>query len=494
MIHFDDFSFSYHGNINSTLSHINLEINKGEWIVLAGPSGCGKSTFALALSGFLFQQDYGNHIGNITFNGQSISTAPLFDMADHINLVQQNPENQFCTLNIQDELAFGLENRCMSPDEIHSRIDWALDIVNGSHLLNKDLASLSGGEKQKIGIASMLAAKPSVLILDEPTSNLDRFSTDNLFKVLDVLRKQEEITIIIIEHKLQQLLPYHPRIFWMEKGKIEESNLLNSNNYAVTESESNNFHRILPENYKLLLEVNNLNIGYAQDNILNDITFSVSEGEFISLIGMNGSGKTTLLLSLMGLLSPLQGTIFFRNQDISTLKVKEIAENMGIVFQNPDHQLFTESVLNEATFAPKNFSIPPSKYEENVNDLLDVCNLRASLKVHPQKLSYGEKRRLNLISILSYSPKVILLDEILIGQDRNNAHFLLELLKNHTRTGGSVILAHHQPEIVNCYSTRTILLKDGRIALDCPQDQAKFELAKYDPHFLPVESVEVVPC
>ncbi|MCJ7694683.1 MAG: energy-coupling factor ABC transporter ATP-binding protein, partial [Anaerolineaceae bacterium] len=315
----------------------------------------------------------------------------------------------------------------------------------------------------------------------------------NLFKVLDGLRIQEDITIIIIEHKLQQLLPYHPRIFWMEKGEIQERNLSNINIYDVSVEGPNRILKNPLNEIELLIQVNDLNIGYAQNNVLNDISFSVSEGEFISLIGMNGSGKTTLLLSLMGLLTPLPGMIYFRNKDISPLQVQEIAENMGIIFQNPDHQLFTESVLNEATFAPKNFHFPPSKYEENVNNLLEACNLVDYTKTHPQKLSYGEKRRLNLVSILSYAPKVILLDEILIGQDRINAYFLLELLKNHTKTGGSIILAHHQPALVNRFATRTILLIDGRIALDCPQDQADKELTKIDPHFLPHKSMEVKP-
>lgn len=176
------------------------------------------------------------------------------------------------------------------------------------------------------------------------------------------------------------------------------------------------------------------------------------------------------------------------------MKVQEIGKNMGIVFQNPDHQLFTESVLSEATFAPNNFHLPPSLYEENLFNLLNSCGLRHLSETHPQKLSYGEKRRLNLISVLCYAPKVLLLDEILIGQDRKNGQFLMELLKNYTNAGGSIILAHHQPEIVNAYTTRTILLNDGRIILDCQQDQANFELSRIDQHFLPLNKDALLPC
>jgi len=481
-----DFTFRYQGKDHDTLSNINFKIKKGEMLVIAGPSGCGKSTLALALAGFLFQQDFGSVMGSIEFEGKDISRIPLFEMADKVGLVQQNPENQFCTLTIIDELAFGLENRCLPISEIHQRIQWALRAVDGQNLEHREISSLSGGEKQKIAIASMLAAKPDVLILDEPTSNLDPQASQNLFDVIQNLREILGLTIIIIEHKLKQLLPYNPRLIIMNQGNITEQIALRTylSSKRLRKIQQTDEHWGKYESSEMI-HANNLSIAHANKEILSGINLTIKEGEFISLIGKNGAGKSTLLLGLMGLLPPSHGNITLLGCDLKTQSVSEIAKKVGIVFQNPDHQIFTDTVWHEAIFAPHNFGLPPSHYEAKTQRLLDACGLALFKDIHPNKLSYGEKRRLNLVSILSYNPKVILLDEILIGQDENNAYFLLNLLKEHAQCGGIVIMAHHQPDWVSAFSTRTLLLDEGHLILDCPQTLIESRLLELDqPYFL----------
>jgi len=486
MIRFIDFTFRYHGKNHDTLSNINFEIKKGEMIVIAGPSGCGKSTLALALAGFLFQQDFGLVMGSIEFEGKDISKIPLFEMADKVGLVQQNPENQFCTLTVIDELAFGLENRCLPISEIHQRTQWALEVVDGQNLVHREISSLSGGEKQKIAIASMLAAKPEVLILDEPTSNLDPQASQNLFVVIQNLREILELTVIIIEHKLKQLLPYNPRLIIMNHGNIAEQIPLRTylSSKRPRQTPQTDAHEYQHESLKVI-HVSDFSIAYANKEILSGIDLTIKEGEFISLMGKNGAGKSTLLLSLMGLLPLSHGSITLLGCDLKTQSVSEIAKKVSIVFQNPDHQIFTDTIWHEATFAPHNFGLLPSQYEAKTQRLLDACGLTLFKDIHPNKLSYGEKRRLNLVSILSYNPKVILLDEILIGQDEDNAYFLLNLLKEHSQCGGVVIMAHHQPDLVNAFSTRTLFLDKGRLILDCPQALTEGRLLELDqPYFL----------
>ncbi|MFH1446047.1 MAG: ABC transporter ATP-binding protein [Chloroflexota bacterium] len=486
MIKFMDFTFRYHGKDHDTLSNIHFKIEKGEMIVIAGPSGCGKSTLALALAGFLFQQDFGSVMGSIEFEGKDIARIPLFEMADKVGLVQQNPENQFCTLTVIDELAFGLENQCLPISEIHQRIKWALEVVDGQNLEYQDISSLSGGEKQKIAIASILAAKPDVLILDEPTSNLDPQASLKLFEVISNLSKLSGLTIIIIEHKFKQLLPYNPRLIIMNQGKIKEQitlkTYLSSKHPQKTQQIS---ERECKYESSKVIRVNDLSIAYANREVLSYIDLTIKEGEFISLMGKNGAGKSTLLLSLMGLIQPAHGNITLLGCDLKTQSVSETAKKVGIVFQNPDHQIFTNTVWHEVSFAPHNFGLPSSQYEAETQRLLDACGLTSLKDIHPNKLSYGEKRRLNLVSILSYNPKVILLDEILIGQDEDNAYFLLNLLKEHAQCGGVIIMAHHQPDWVSAFSTRTLFLDEGRLTLDCPQALTESRLLELNqPYFL----------
>lgn len=491
MIKVTDFSFRYHGKNRSALEHISLTIPKGEMLVIAGPSGCGKSTLALALSGFLFQQDYGEYLGSLNYYDEDISKIPLFDMADNISLVQQNPEDQFCTLTVMDELAFGLENRCMEENEIVERIHWAMGVVQASDLLDRDLATLSGGEKQKIVIASMLAGRPEVLILDEPTSNLDPQSTANLFEVVNNLRQVSGLSIIIIEHKLKQLIPYSPRMIRMDQGKVIENTYLTPSTAEITPPIKQPIEGLQQSNLEEVVNLKGVTVSYDQRSVLQDINLSISTGEFISLMGANGSGKTTFLLCLTGLLPIEQGSITLLGMDIKDSSVQDNARSLGFVFQNPDHQLFTDSVWKEAILAPENFKIPSSQFETETMQLLKDFELKSHLDIHPNKLSFGEKRRLNLTSILSYRPKVILLDEILIGQDVANAVILLDILKQFSLNGGVVILANHQPELVNRYATRTIFLKNGQIALDRDQLQAETGLFEInEPYFLPYQTVE----
>ncbi len=220
MISIRDLGFRFRGSKHDALQNVSLTIEPGEFVAITGPSGCGKSTLALAIGGYLFRQFDGDATGTVTIDGMDVREQPIFDVAEIVGLVQQNPEAQFCTLTVQDEVAFGLENRCLSQAEIRDRMAWALSIVRAEHLADRALATLSGGEKQKVAIAAMMAAKPQILIFDEPTSNLDPAATAEIFEVIQHIRDKAGITVLVIEHKVGYLQPFEPRLVAMDAGQI----------------------------------------------------------------------------------------------------------------------------------------------------------------------------------------------------------------------------------------------------------------------------------
>jgi energy-coupling factor transport system ATP-binding protein len=472
MIAVEGLSFRFQGGREPALSDVSLSIGPDEFVVVAGPSGCGKSTLALAISGVLFRQFEGEAEGTVTVDGMDVRSCPIYDVAEVVGLVQQNPENQFCTLTVQDEVAFGLENRCLPRQEIEERIAWALRIVGGEHLQERLLATLSGGEKQKVAVAAIMAAKPRVLIFDEPTSNLDPTATAEIFAVIAGIRSREKILVIVIEHKVSFLAPFAPRLLAMDGGRI----VFDGPMAGVPGSKPEGGGRTQEPGAKAkgapLVHVEDVSVAQGGRMVLQGISLEVRSGEFVAVMGDNGSGKTTFLLSLLGLLKPDQGCVEVCGQDTRKTPVSRLARRVGFVFQNPDHQLFADSVWEEATFAARNLHTLDSTTEARVSGLLERCGLGDRREEHPYRLSYGQKRRLNLISVLAHGPRLILLDEVLIGQDPASAALILDLLHERVGQGDTVILVNHAPEVTRRYASRILFFDKGRLAVDAPTEVA----------------------
>lgn len=454
------------------LHHIDLHIAPNEFVVLTGPSGCGKSLLALALGGYLFQQYDGQASGTVHVADVDIRQAPLYRSAELVGLVQQNPENQFCTLTVQDEVAFALENRRVPRQEIMPRIERALGAVDACHLLERKLDTLSGGEKQKVAIAAILAAQPQVLILDEPTSNLDPAATHGLFQAIAGLRRQAGLTTIVIEHKIGYLAPFATRLLRMERGAIiDDQPKIPPPSWPPPASKRPTPDPDAPE----LASLVNISHHYGTIEALVDVDLSVRAGQVVAVMGRNGSGKSTLLRAMLGLLQPHAGQVKMLDQEVSEVAVSTLAQKVGLAFQNPNHQLFGETVWEEALLGPRQYGLDR---EREAEALLAQYGLWRYRDRHPQKLSYGEKRRLNLVSLLTYGPRLYLLDEILIGQDSDNAQRLLDMVTTAARAvDGAVVMVTHDPWTAWQYANRVIYMERGRIALDAPTEEAFAQLA-----------------
>jgi len=462
-----DLHYRYPNASEWALRGVRLSIQEGEMIALAGPSACGKSTLAFAIAGCLHDRPGGTWRGTVRAKGVDITTRSLYENAELVGLVQQNPEDQFCTLTVEDEIAFGLENLCYPLEKIAARIDWALDVVNARHLRHRQLSTLSGGEQQRIAIAAILAARPRVLILDEPTSNLDPIATHAVLQVLERLRRQEGLTLIVVEHKLQVLMAFKPRIVTMEEGRVTQQNAPLPVREIPTQ-------RMAAAPGDVVARVEGVTHRYGADTALWDVSLSLHKGQLVALMGDNGSGKSTLLQCLMGLIRPSSGEITVLGSVRPV--VSTLARRAGIVFQNPDHQLLGDTVWEDATMLARNTG-QEARAGPRAEALLRQGGLWERRLDSPWTLSYGQKRRLNLAAATAHDPDLLLADEILIGQDAANAHRLMQQLRAAADRGAAVMVALHNLADAERYADRALFLESGRVAFDGSLDALRAYLS-----------------
>lgn len=530
----EDLWFRYEIAKDYTLRDVDFRARPGEFILLIGPSGCGKTTLINAINGVIPHVLKGIIKGEvIVSDGEKeyiVKDTPIRILSTIVGTVFQDPEIQFFTLSVLTELAFGPENLMLSPDEIRRRIDFAAKATDIEHLLHKSIFDLSGGQKQRVAIASTLAMMPKVLILDEPTANLDPQGAKEVLSVIDKLVRELNMSVILIEHRLEEVTKYADRVVVMNDGEIlaegspkkvfgdpqivdllynigirppwhieilhkvaqrfnvkidsndipltiEEAArvlskiLLNSNRNAELKK-----YRELEINYENLskrrkvIEIRNLWYVYPDGTVaLKGINLDIYEGEFVGIIGQNGSGKSTLCLTILGLYKPSHGYVKVLGKDVSMMSLAEASENVGMIFQNPDLMLFQNTVWDEIAFGPKNLGLPPKEISRRVKEALRMMKLVRYKDWKPRALSRGQRHRIAVASILSMRPRILIADEPTTGQDYGSCKEYLELLRRlNEEQKMTIIVVSHTMDIIAKYAKRVIVLKNGRIVADGP--------------------------
>jgi energy-coupling factor transporter ATP-binding protein EcfA2 len=496
MILFHRFSWQFAEASAPTLQNVSLHVHRGEFVVIAGPSGSGKTTLALAMCGLLIARHAGENEGCVRVHGQDVAMTPLHRLAQSIGLVQQNPDSHFATLTVGDEVAFGMENRCVALATIQRRSTDAMELLGIAHLRDRNLSTLSGGEKQRVAIASIIAGDPEAIVLDEPTASLDAEASRELFRYLADLHTRTGLTVVIIEHKLADLMPLKPRLICMERGEIVRDGAGETAGHSILARHAAPervpaFERPFdsgPRSTDVVAELSGVTVVRDGNKVLDGVSLTVNAGEVIAILGPNGSGKTTLLECLHGLLPFTSGTARVCGMDVSQTAVSRLARSVGFVFQNADHQLVADTVWQESIFTSRSLGELETSRERQAGRLIEQAGISNRKKDHPFRLSWGEKRRLNLISVILHQPRLLLLDEPFAGQDWENALFLLgvirEVLGGTPVTGaaetgndvhgphGACLLVTHDPRIVQRICARLVFLSKGRVILDAPLPQA----------------------
>lgn len=487
MIRFEGFGWQFGGAAAAALRDICVTIQRGEFVIIAGPSGSGKSTLAHALCGLLIGRQAGVARGRVAVGGLDVATTPSHQIAELVGLVQQNPDAHFAALTVRDEIAFGMENRCWPREEIFHASDEAMTLLGITHLRERDLATLSGGEKQRVAVASLIAGRPAALVLDEPTASLDPEASRALFAALADLCQRTKLTVVIIEHKLMQLWPLRPRLIRLEGGRVVAdvpasaagAKLPGWEGAVPAVSRAPFFTRPATPASDPLVEMSDVTVKADGCTILDRVSLRVERGEVVAVLGPNGGGKTTLLHGLLGLVEPAGGAIRVCGGPVSAGSVSRLARHVGLVFQNADHQLVADTVWREALFAPRYLKLDHAPVEQEARRLLDAAGVYARRDDHPYRLSWGEKRRLNLVSAVLHHPSLLLLDEPFAGQDWENVVFLLDAVRSvlgeddGARHGiGACLMVTHDPCIVWRSCTRVLFVERGRIIVDAPVPEA----------------------
>jgi len=448
MISFEDVSYTYPNQKEKALENVTFQVKKGESVFITGKSGSGKSTIARAIIGIIPHIIKGNLEGNVIVNGKNTRKLTVRKLAADVGYVFQNPESQFFTLTVDQEVSLGPEN--LGLDEIDKRVEKALQMVGLEDKRYESVFNLSEGEKQKVAVASQLAMSPEVIVMDEPTSNLDPKATDDFFNILGNLRDK---TLILIDHRTYRVPEIFERVIVMDNGLIIEdtdSKKLSDPNfrdeYGLRSPErAYNLSYPRKKDQEPLLKVSSVSYSYGDGFSVEDVNFELGEGEVLGIVGSNGSGKTTIAKLIAGLLKPDKGRI-------------ELKGSVGMVMQDPDHQLFMDTVERELTFGLEDDKLPL--------EVIKSMDLRHLMKRHPHSLSGGEKQRTLISVFLVKKPNLLIMDEPTTGMDLENMKRLVNWIKKLKRMGLSLIIISHDLEFLDMVVDKILILKNGRQTSD----------------------------
>ena len=505
-ISFNQFTFQYDAQAEATLKDISFDIVKGEKVLILGPSGSGKSTLAQCLNGIIPNIHKGQAKGQVRIDGQDIFKQSIYDKSQLVSTVLQDPDGQFIGLTVAEDLAFALENDCADQSEMKDKVAlWAerLDLIS---LLNYRPQDLSGGQKQRVSLAGVLIDESPILLFDEPLANLDPKSGQETIDLIDKIHKEVGATTIIIEHRLEDVL-YRPvdRILLVNDGtllfngspdELLSSTLLLENGireplyvtvlrqlgFDTRDAENLSQLDALDLSYLVLpdrvlkdkrdsssdsiLKVEGLSVSYGDNPaIIEDMSFSLKKGERLAIVGKNGAGKSTLAKALCGFV-PSQGKLTYKGQDISQDSIAERSERIGFVLQNPNQMISQTMIFDEVALGLRLRGIEETEVEERVHEVLKTCGLYSFRKWPISALSFGQKKRVTIASILVLKPEIIILDEPTAGQDYKTYTDIMNFLDSLQKQGHTIVMITHDMQLMLEYSDRCLVVVEGKIIAD----------------------------
>ena len=507
VIEFVDFTFQYRAQAKPTLNNINLTIYEGEKVLIVGPSGSGKSTLSNCINGLVPFSNEGEISGSLKVKGKETKEKSIFELSNSVGTVLQDPDGQFIGLTVGEDIAFKLENDCVSQEEMKEKVKIVSEIVGIDTHLNSAPYSLSGGQKQRVTLAGVMVGNVDILLFDEPLASLDPATGKSAIELIDQIQKKTNKTILIIEHRLEDVL-HCPvdRIIVVDNGKIAADitpeELLSSNllvetgireplyitalKYAgcnitpemhpehINTLKIDSCRERLKEWYEdtvedkqeasgeTILEMKDVKFSYESGKeILHGVSFKVNKGEMVSIVGRNGAGKSTISKLICGFYNPTEGQILFNGRDLVNDTIKERAEKIGIVMQNPNQMISKTMIFDEVALGLKVRGVSEEEIKNRVFETLKICGLYEFRNWPISALSFGQKKRVTIASILVLNPEVIILDEPTAGQDFKHYTEIMEFLKELNQKGVTIIMITHDMHLMLEYTNRAIVLSNG---------------------------------
>lgn len=507
--------YTYADNNRPTLKELKLNIKKGEMVGIMGRTGAGKTSTLMLLNGLIPHFYEGDLKGSVTANTMNTQRYRVQTLSRFIGLVLQDPETQIFSLTVDKDVAFGPSNLAFEREKIKEAVTNSLKGVGLSGYENRMTTGLSGGEKQRVAIAGVLAMNPEILVLDEPTSELDPIGKKEVYDLLTTLRKETNVTIIISGHDSEEMMRYVDRLIVLNDGKIawegepkdlfknipltielgicppeimEIGYLLSQGGYIKEEkifssldecaealsqkiipskNENKVFKSVNKKNSDVVIEAKNLTYWYDKGKtVLDNVNVTIHKGEFVALIGKNGAGKTTFSKHLNGLLRPASGQIIINGKNTANMSVANLSREVGYVFQNPDHQIFAASVKEEIEYGLKTFGFSQSEREERVKNVLKFVGMENYEHRHPFSLGKGERQKLAVSTILAMQPDILVIDEPTTGQDWEGTLRMMKMLKELNEAGHTIFTITHDMRLAAEFADRVIVFAAGKIILD----------------------------
>lgn len=514
MISFKNFSFKYNNVVDKTLKNIDLTINKGEKVLIVGPSGSGKSTLSHCINGLIPFSYRGEFEGELKIDDIIPYKESLSEVSKKVGTILQDQDSQFIGLSVGEDVAFSFENNAIPLNEMKVKVINSLELVNMVDFINHSPYELSGGQKQRVSLAGVLGSDAEILLFDEPLANLDPASGSEIMQLINDIHEKTNKTIIIVEHRIEDVLeqPFD-KVVIIDKGVVKgvgtpneilKSDLLTNSGLreplyveamklagcdVSSEDNLRDINSINEENKEILkswfknetssktinkeekiLEIKNLTFSHdGVKNTLDDVSFYLNKGEILAVLGNNGAGKSTLCRSITGILKPKSGSIFLNNECIDSWSIKKKGSAIGYVMQNPNQMISQHMIKDEIALGLKCRNFDKKYIDEKVEEVLKICGLYPYRNWPVQALSYGQKKRVTIASILAINPDVIILDEPTAGQDYKHYTEFMEFIKGLSNKGISIIMVTHDMQLTLEYCDRAVVLSGGKkIADDKP--------------------------